>query len=553
MNDMVMYKANINGTDKVQAPVGCIAFTESWRQTATALLGRVSAGPVQTMFLASAGQNTSIFYERNFDQTTQTSSAPSRCLHAQITLTEPRAYKDEHLNSLLGFRFASEKEICDNLLPIADESEDIRDTALHTSVLKAVLCACFSRWKVASLPLTIILSDDLFETNALSIYKAILKSMPYLLRAKSGYCINPPKNAQLPEGICICFLPESRSVECTDNVINLVDQGSFNLAALTLSSEIQEMCSYLASASQEERDSLFRWLAVFVECGPDCFWRSSRSIPDEYAQIYDSWEREGHHSADPQEDEKLIAKSRDAELEQIKSKLNDLPLDDGDKAVSPSAINEIFASEAFLLRYTPESAQLKNRILCDWFTEVCNNDNESEYCRLKEIQAYYEGQGSDVQCMLQPIWMEYLLKFVEFDRQNGFAAYDDVIALKKHLSTDTDFLAYDAEHRYFIEVQQSPTIWFRHIKTGGPYKPSSDWKYKQALQELETFLDANEWDVLDAYEWDAKDDFVIKTFKALRAIRNNTEPEEIESPPAETVATEKQKRKRSGRRADKAE
>lgn len=535
MADMVLYKANICGTDKDQVPPSCEPFTEQWRNIALELLGHTSSGTMQTMFLTNIEQKPALFYERSFDQTTQTSAAPSRCLHAQITALPPDAYQDASLDSILRFRFAGESEICANQLPAAVPSSAILPFPLDKRVIEAILLSCFSRWKFSSPPVSVILEDNISEDALLGTYKTILRAMPYLLRAKSGYCI-PPQKAPTQEGVSICFLPMKRAGEAAGDVVYAQNPWKTKRPAVHLSQELQTLCAFLAAASQQERESLFRWLDAFVERGPDGMWRNSRKVPDEYAQIFAVWKRQ--HALDPREDARRIDLTVAAELERIMGKLHALPLT-GERAASPEVIDALFTNEAFLLRYSQESAQLKNRILCDWFSGACNSDRDNNFRRLREIQAYYDKQSNGLQCLLQPIWQTYLLQFIQCDRQTGFTAYEEALKLKQYLSGEVEWCAYETEHRYFTEVQHSPAKWFRHIRAEGGYRPNPEWGYRQALQELEAFLDENDWDVEDA--------FVIEVFSALRQLRGNSQAEDA---PAQPQPQDKQRHKR-GRRGDK--
>jgi len=539
---MVLYKANINGTDMERTPTDCLPLPDDVQRTAVALLGRGTSGIVQSMFLANVGAETGLFYGRSFNQSLQTSAAPSRCIHAELVAADPVIFEDKYIDTLLGFCFAGETDICANQLPRTTPVDAVPDVKLDAGVVETILGACFSRWKVASLPVTVILHDEqyVYET-VLGIYKSILKSMPYLMRARFGYCIHPPRNIQIPENICVCFLPMSLADECPGNAVYAMNPEVHRFAVNNMSDDLRDMCSFLATASQKERESLFRWLAAFVEYGTDGMWRwqNSRPVPEEYAQIYTFWK--SRHSTEPYEDNQRIEDARSEELGRIQKRLNDLPLNSGNRTVGPAAIEEIFTSEAFLLRNARVSAQLKTKMLRDWFTNTCKNDKADNFGRLDEIQSYYEAQGNEVQKELQTIWKQYLLSYVDYDVQNCFSAYDKVIALKKHLLDEPDYAAYEAMYRYYLEVQQSPTVWYRHIHTAlesdsfiSTYEPNVDWCYLQALQELRAFLDDHNWDVNEAFVW--------KVFKALRSIRGNPEPEENKVPPNELDTAGKQKK-----------
>ncbi|MCL1803921.1 MAG: OST-HTH/LOTUS domain-containing protein [Eubacteriaceae bacterium] len=138
------------------------------------------------------------------------SSTESMFIHADISELSAVSFFDESLDSLIAYSYSEEEgEGSDDLTAFSQSGDaPIEALKLSSDIEESILTACFSHWINKSDPVYIAIPDFEFDITVARFLKAAYMSMPYFLRARSGYITHPTPNL-VPEHAAMCFLPES--------------------------------------------------------------------------------------------------------------------------------------------------------------------------------------------------------------------------------------------------------------------------------------------------------------------------------------------------------
>ena len=129
-------------------------------------------------------------------------------MYAQMRELKREEFKNNNLDRLLRFRFASETEIISGYVPEQVPIYSVDAANMDPKILYTILHGCIARWQRYESPIYIALADGAnFDEEVLKTLKAIYYVMPYGMRARCGFITCP--NEWKPDGVSLCFIRES--------------------------------------------------------------------------------------------------------------------------------------------------------------------------------------------------------------------------------------------------------------------------------------------------------------------------------------------------------
>ncbi len=203
-----LINASVQGTDKKFTPAGYDTMPDEHSDTIIKCfrdrqavfrygMCKIRLNKKQTYYLRACSRQ----------QTPLTAMAPAVCVYADICDLMPNDFFDENLDSLLSASFPSEIDIVNGNGKIQKGTTTIDSHPLQPELIKVLLTGCVSRMVNMTAPVYIALPVDDFELRVAQVLKAVYLSMPFALRAHSGFMTYPHATFAIPEFVSICFIP----------------------------------------------------------------------------------------------------------------------------------------------------------------------------------------------------------------------------------------------------------------------------------------------------------------------------------------------------------